>query len=97
MKVAGKTAGFTLIELLVVIAIIALLMAGRCLSATHVAAAAGKSMGNCMATGHAAGVAAAMCARANVMPRQLRVTELQAALRADGVDLDMKDRDQTAI
>jgi hypothetical protein len=74
-----------------------LLMAGRCLSATHVAAAAGKSMGNCMATGHAAGVAAAMCAKTSVMPRELKVAELQNALRADGVDLDMKDRDQAAL
>jgi len=74
-----------------------LLMAGRCLSATHVAAAAGKSMGNCLATGHAAGVAAALCTKANVLPRELKVADLQSALRADGVDLDMKDRDQTAL
>jgi ribulose 1,5-bisphosphate synthetase/thiazole synthase len=74
-----------------------LLMAGRCLSATHVAAAAGKSMGNCMATGHAAGIAAAMCAKANVVPRELKVADLQKALRADGVDLDMKDRDQASL
>ena len=45
-----------------------LLMAGRCISATHVAAAAGKSMGNCMATGHAAGAAAAMLARRGPHP-----------------------------
>jgi ribulose 1,5-bisphosphate synthetase/thiazole synthase len=74
-----------------------LLVAGRCISATHVAAAAGKSMGNCMATGHAAGVAAALCAKASLMPRELKVAELQNALRADDVDLDMKDRDQTAL
>lgn len=74
-----------------------LLMAGRCISATHVAAAAGKSMGNCMATGHAAGAAAAMCAKTRVMPRELKVAELQNALRADGVDLDMKDRDQATL
>ena len=74
-----------------------LLMAGRCLSATHVAAAAGKSMGNCMATGHAAGVAAAMCAKTGVMPRELKVADLQNALRTDGVDLDMKDRDQATL
>ncbi len=74
-----------------------LLMAGRCLSATHVAAAAGKSMGNCMATGHAAGMAAALCARTNLLPRELKVPDLQAALRADGVDLELKDREQTAL
>jgi ribulose 1,5-bisphosphate synthetase/thiazole synthase len=64
-----------------------LLVAGRCISATHVAASAGKSMGNCMATGHAAGLAAAMSAKTGCMPRELKVTDLQDALRADGVDL----------
>jgi succinate dehydrogenase/fumarate reductase flavoprotein subunit len=72
-----------------------LLTAGRCISATHAGAAAGKSMGNCMATGHAAGVAGAMCAAKNCQPRELKVAELQAALRADGVDLAAKDREQT--
>ena len=71
-----------------------LLMAGRCISATHVGATAGKSMGNCMATGHAAGVAAAISAKRRIMPRELPVRELQEALRADGVDFDVKDRDQ---
>ena len=37
-----------------------LLTAGRSISATHVGMAAGKSMGNCVATGHAAGLAAAL-------------------------------------
>jgi ribulose 1,5-bisphosphate synthetase/thiazole synthase len=72
-----------------------LLTAGRCLSATHAGAAAGKSMGNCMATGHAAGLAAAMSAASNRPPRELKVAELQAALRADDVDLAAKDREQT--
>jgi hypothetical protein len=44
-------------------------------------------MGNCMATGHAAGLAAAMAAQKGCVPRELNVSELQAALRADGVDL----------
>jgi ribulose 1,5-bisphosphate synthetase/thiazole synthase len=71
-----------------------LLMAGRCISATHVAAAAGKSMGNCMATGHAAGLAAALSARKNTLPRELNVRELRDALQADGVSFDPNDRDQ---
>ena len=71
-----------------------LLMAGRCISATHVAAAAGKSMGNCMATGHAAGVAGALCAKKNCLPRDLKTGELRDALRKDGVDFDLKDRSQ---
>jgi ribulose 1,5-bisphosphate synthetase/thiazole synthase len=72
-----------------------LLTAGRCLSATHAGAAAGKSMGNCLATGHAAGLAAALCVGRRCQPRELKVTALQAALRADGVDFAAKDRQQT--
>jgi succinate dehydrogenase/fumarate reductase flavoprotein subunit len=64
-----------------------LLVAGRCISATHVAASAGKSMGNCMATGHAAGVAAALCAAQERAPREVKVAELQARLGKEGVEL----------
>jgi len=64
-----------------------LLAAGRCISATHVAASAGKSMGNCMATGHAAGLAAALCVKRHCLPRELPVSELQAALAGEGVAL----------
>jgi succinate dehydrogenase/fumarate reductase flavoprotein subunit len=74
-----------------------LLMAGRCISATHVGATAGKSMGNCMATGHAAGLAAAISAKKGITPRQINVGDLQDALRADGVDLEMKDREQKGL
>lgn len=74
-----------------------LLTAGRCISATHVAMAAGKSMGNCLATGHAAGLAAAMSAKKGIMPRELRVAELQDALRKDGVDLTMGGKVQENI
>ena len=66
-----------------------LLTAGRCISATHVSMAAGKSMGNCVATGHAAGLAVAMSARKGIMPRELKVAQLQDALRKDEVDLTM--------
>ena len=66
-----------------------LLTAGRSISATHVAMAAGKSMGNCVATGHAAGLAAAMSAKKGITPRELKVAELQNALRKDEVDLTM--------
>jgi succinate dehydrogenase/fumarate reductase flavoprotein subunit len=66
-----------------------LLTAGRCISATHVGMSAGKSMGNCMATGHAAGLAAALSAKKSIVPRELKVAEIQDALRKDGVDLEM--------
>jgi succinate dehydrogenase/fumarate reductase flavoprotein subunit len=74
-----------------------LLTAGRCISATHAGAAAGKSMGNCMATGHAAGVAGALCAKKNCLPREVKVAELQTALRADGVNFDVKEREQKGL
>jgi len=74
-----------------------LLTAGRCISATHVAMAAGKSMGNCMATGHAAGLAAALAARQGVMPRELKVAQIQDALRKDGVNLAMGGKVQENI
>jgi hypothetical protein len=66
-----------------------LLVAGRCISTTHVAAAAAKSMGNCMATGHAAGIACSIAVRRRIQPRNVRVAELQAKLRADGVNLEI--------
>ena len=74
-----------------------LLVAGRCISATHVAASAGKSMGNCVATGHAAGLAGALCAKKRCLPRELEVSQLQDALRTDGVDLDPAERDQDKL
>ncbi|MGD8501051.1 MAG: FAD-dependent oxidoreductase [Phycisphaerales bacterium] len=74
-----------------------LLMAGRCISATHVAASAGKSMGNCVATGHAAGLAAAMAAKKGRLPRELKIGQLQDALRADGVDLNRGGESQDGL
>lgn len=74
-----------------------LLTAGRSISATHVAMAAGKSMGNCVATGHAAGLAAAMSAKKGIVPRELKVAQLQAALRKDEVDLTMGGKIQENI
>jgi len=74
-----------------------LLMAGRCISATHVAASAGKSMGNCVATGHATGIAAALAAKKKCTPRELDVAEVQKALRADEVDLDRGGGDQPGL
>jgi hypothetical protein len=69
-------------------------MAGRCISASHVAAAAGKSMGNCMATGHAAGLAATLSIKQGCLPRELPIKDLQNALQADGVDLTRGGDDQ---
>ena len=64
-----------------------LLVAGRCSSATFLGHAAGKSMGNMMELGQAAGVAAALCSAQHVTPRQLDVQQLQAVLRQMGVHI----------
>jgi len=64
-----------------------LLAAGRCISASHEGAAAGKSMGNCFATGHAAGVAAALSSKEKKTQRELDVKKIQEILTNDGVDL----------
>lgn len=64
-----------------------LLVAGRCISATHVGASSGKSMGNCFASGHAAGVAASLSSKTRKIPRELNVKEIQKILSNNGVDL----------
>ncbi len=64
-----------------------LLVAGRCGSATFLGHAAGKSMGNMMAVGQAAGGAAALCSQQDVTPRTLDVPTLQQTLRDMGVHL----------
>ena len=74
-----------------------LLTAGRSISATHVGMAAGKSMGNCVATGHAAGLAAALSAKKGIIPRELNVAEIQDALRKDEVDLSMGGMEQEKV
>jgi len=71
-----------------------LLVAGRCISATHEGASAGKSMGNCMATGHAAGVAAALAVQKNQIPRDLDAKAIRARLMQDQVDLDFSGQTQ---
>ncbi len=57
-----------------------LLVAGRCASLTHLGLATCKSMGNMMAIGQAAGVAAALCSRNGTDPRDADVGAVQAAL-----------------
>ena len=58
-----------------------LLVAGRCLSATREAAGSARMGAQCMAYGHAAGVAAAMAARNGVKPRQIAHSELRQLLQ----------------
>ncbi|MFB3825925.1 MAG: FAD-dependent oxidoreductase [Bryobacteraceae bacterium] len=67
-----------------------LLAAGRCISTTHEAMAAIRVMPTCMATGEAAGRAAALAVRHGVAPSEIDVGELQAGLLAHGAFLRME-------
>ena len=62
-------------------AVDALLLAGRCASATFLGHSAGKSMGNMMALGCAAGAAAALCVKTGVQPRELDAMILRETLQ----------------
>ncbi len=64
-----------------------LLVAGRCASATMLGHYGGKSMGNMISMGQAAGIAAALCARHDTQPRQLDVHLIQEQLNKMGVSL----------
>lgn len=64
-----------------------LLVAGRCLSATHDAHASVRSMGQCMAMGHAAGVAAALSAGTGCQPHDVDTDQLRHLLAEQGAIL----------
>ena len=61
------------------------LVAGRCLSATHIAQASARVTAPCLAMGQAAGTAAAMAHDSGV---RVDIADLQARLRSDGALLD---------
>jgi len=65
-----------------------LLVAGRCISGTHEAHASYRVTGNCVATGEAAGLAAARSAASGTPPRSLDGPALRAALQLRGTLLD---------
>ncbi len=64
-----------------------LLVAGRCISGTHEAHSSYRVMPISMATGQAAGVAAALAARGGRSPRDLPVREVQQELARQGADV----------
>jgi hypothetical protein len=63
------------------------LVAGRCISADHEAHARSRNMPACMATGQAAGIAAAIAVEEGVRVRDVPVKKVQAALRELGMPL----------
>lgn len=73
---------------LVPVGIEAMLVAGRCFSATHDAHASARSMATCMAMGQAAGTAAALAVASGTTPRAVDVRVLRESLAGDGALLD---------
>ncbi len=69
-----------------------LLVAGRCVSATPVAQSSVRVSGPCMAMGHAAGLAAALCAHGGTLPASLDIASLQRRLVAQGAFLGGPDQ-----
>ena len=63
-----------------------LLLAGRCISGTHMAHANYRVMPICANMGQAAGIAAALAVRKGILPRDVDVSEIQAILREHGVE-----------
>lgn len=66
----------------------AMLVAGRCFSASHDAHASARSMATCMAMGQAAGTAAALAVASGTTPRAIDTRVLREELAADGALLD---------
>lgn len=64
-----------------------LLVAGRCISATHIAQAASRVIGQALATGEAAGVLASQSANLKQNPREIDPTELRRELIQQGAIL----------
>jgi ribulose 1,5-bisphosphate synthetase/thiazole synthase len=64
-----------------------ILVAGRCLSATHRALASARVIVSCMAMGQAAGTAAALASASDIDVTETSPDVLREALLADGVDL----------
>ena len=66
-----------------------LLVAGRCISVDHHADVYTRNQGSCMATGEAAGVAAAVAVADGAPPRRVEIAKVQRGLRTLWVDLDL--------
>ena len=66
-----------------------LLVAGRCISVDHRVHHATKEIPPCIATGEAAGTAAALAAQAGTPPKQIQVSALQKRLEEGGAILSL--------
>ncbi|MFH1676379.1 MAG: FAD-dependent oxidoreductase [bacterium] len=64
-----------------------MILGGRCISVTHVGYGSVRIMPICSGTGHAAGVAAALCVLRGIDPRKLSYADLRAAMIEQGADL----------
>lgn len=64
-----------------------LLLSGRCISGTHRAHASYRVMAICMATGEAAGIAAAESIKEQVTPRELPADKIRAVLKKQCTEL----------
>jgi hypothetical protein len=77
-----------------------LLVAGRCMSATHLGMGGSRNIAICMSTGQAAGAAAAISNRLGTIPRNLDIKLLQKTLLQQGALLfldDEKDKEQEVL
>lgn len=78
-----------------------LMMAGRDISVTHVALGSSRVMATCSLTGQAAGMAAQLCVRYGVDPKDIRenhIKELQQSLLKDDCYIkDMPEENETLI
>ncbi len=64
-----------------------LIVAGRCISADHVAESSIRGISACMLTGQAAGAAAGLACKSGIAPKAVNVVELQGILKHQGVEL----------
>lgn len=64
-----------------------LLVAGRCLSSEFMAQAGCRLVLTCCNMGQAAGTAAALSLKQNVVPRKINVQELKSQLLKDGCEI----------
>ena len=81
-----QTAGYTIpYGCLVPEKIDGLLLAGRNISGTHMAHANFRVMPICANMGQAAGIAAALAAKDDILPRNVKVSQIQQILSENGV------------